>query len=147
MEPTTSLPCWLSGETPSGSRPWISSARNAYWVNVIPRITSPRRSEDFPCTEPVTRVIATHLGLSPGERRHQVKRLLEVASHDDEGVTVLLGDINEWFVAGRPLRWLHARFGHGPSVRSWPAAMPMFKLGESVPLVISPTRLPPLRTG
>jgi endonuclease/exonuclease/phosphatase family metal-dependent hydrolase len=74
------------------------------------------------------RVIATHLGLSPGERRHQVKRLLEAASHDDEGVTVLLGDINEWFVAGRPLRWLHARFGHGPSVRSWPAALPLFKL-------------------
>jgi endonuclease/exonuclease/phosphatase family metal-dependent hydrolase len=74
------------------------------------------------------RVIATHLGLSPGERRHQVRRLLEIASHDDAGVTVLLGDINEWFVAGRPLRWLHARFGHGASVRSWPAALPMFKL-------------------
>jgi endonuclease/exonuclease/phosphatase family metal-dependent hydrolase len=73
------------------------------------------------------RVIATHLGLLPGERRRQVQRILEVVSHD-ERVTVLLGDINEWFVAGRPLRWLHARFGRGAGGRTYPSWLPMFKL-------------------
>jgi endonuclease/exonuclease/phosphatase family metal-dependent hydrolase len=74
------------------------------------------------------RVIATHLGLAPRERRHQVRTLLERVSHDDEAVTVLLGDINEWFVYGRPLRWLHARFGRVPHVRTWPAFLPVFAL-------------------
>jgi endonuclease/exonuclease/phosphatase family metal-dependent hydrolase len=74
------------------------------------------------------RVIATHLGLLPSERRHQVQRILEVVSGDDEGLTVLLGDINEWLVYGRPLRWLHARFGHCIGKRSYPAWFPLFAL-------------------
>jgi endonuclease/exonuclease/phosphatase family metal-dependent hydrolase len=74
------------------------------------------------------RVIATHLGLSPSERRHQVQRILEVVAGDEDGVTVLLGDINEWFVHGRPLRWLHARFGHCKGQRSFPAWFPVFAL-------------------
>jgi endonuclease/exonuclease/phosphatase family metal-dependent hydrolase len=74
------------------------------------------------------RVIATHLGLLPSERRHQVQRILEVVSRDDEGLTVLLGDINEWLVSGRPLRWLHARFGHCKGKRSYPAWFPLFAL-------------------
>jgi endonuclease/exonuclease/phosphatase family metal-dependent hydrolase len=73
------------------------------------------------------RVIATHLGLLPSERRHQVQRILEVVSHS-ERVTVLLGDINEWFVAGRPLRWLHQRFGRGAGGRTYPSWLPVFKL-------------------
>jgi endonuclease/exonuclease/phosphatase family metal-dependent hydrolase len=74
------------------------------------------------------RVIATHLGLLPSERRHQVQRILEVVSGDDEGLTVLLGDINEWLVYGRPLRWLHTRFGHCKGKRSYPAWFPLFAL-------------------
>jgi endonuclease/exonuclease/phosphatase family metal-dependent hydrolase len=76
----------------------------------------------------ILRVVATHLGLKPHERRHQVRRLLESVSHDDRSITVLLGDINEWFVYGRPLRWLHARFGRMPHVRSWPSFLPIFAL-------------------
>jgi endonuclease/exonuclease/phosphatase family metal-dependent hydrolase len=41
---------------------------------------------------------------------------------------VLLGDINEWFLPGRPLRWLHARFGYGPPVRTFPAQFPLLSL-------------------
>lgn len=78
------------------------------------------------------RVIATHLGLLPRERREQVQRILERVEHDERSspvsVTVLLGDINEWLVFGRPLRWLHARFGHAPGGRSWPAWWPLFAL-------------------
>jgi endonuclease/exonuclease/phosphatase family metal-dependent hydrolase len=74
------------------------------------------------------RVIATHLGLLPSERRYQVQRILESVDEDDRTVTVLLGDINEWFVAARALRWLHARFGQGVGGRTYPSWMPMFKL-------------------
>jgi endonuclease/exonuclease/phosphatase family metal-dependent hydrolase len=74
------------------------------------------------------RVIATHLGLLPSERRYQVQRILEAVEEDDRTVTVLLGDINEWFVAARALRWLHARFGEGAGGRTYPSWLPMFKL-------------------
>jgi endonuclease/exonuclease/phosphatase family metal-dependent hydrolase len=74
------------------------------------------------------RVIATHLGLLPSERRYQVQRILESVDEDDQTVTVLLGDINEWFVAARALRWLHARFGRGGGGRTYPSWWPLFKL-------------------
>jgi endonuclease/exonuclease/phosphatase family metal-dependent hydrolase len=76
----------------------------------------------------VLRVIATHLGLLPSERRVQVRRILETVRDDHADVTVVLGDINEWFGVGRPLRWLHARFGRGGSVRSYPSWCPLFAL-------------------
>ena len=59
----------------------------------------------------VVRVIVTHLGLLPGERRTQVRRLLDILGSTRAEVVILLGDINEWFAVGRPLRWLHARLG------------------------------------
>jgi endonuclease/exonuclease/phosphatase family metal-dependent hydrolase len=74
------------------------------------------------------RVIATHLGLLPAERRYQVQRILELVEERQEDVTVLLGDINEWLIFGRPLRWLHARFGRGVSGRSYPARFPVLSL-------------------
>jgi len=74
------------------------------------------------------RVIATHLGLRPAERRFQVRRILEHVAGDEHSVTVLLGDFNEWFLVGRPLRWLHARFGRGAAVRTYPSRFPLFAL-------------------
>ncbi|HEY9445921.1 MAG TPA: endonuclease/exonuclease/phosphatase family protein, partial [Burkholderiales bacterium] len=51
------------------------------------------------------RVIVTHLGLRPIERRYQVKRMLHLL-HDipKEQSVIVLGDINEWLPLGRPLR-------------------------------------------
>ena len=78
------------------------------------------------------RVIATHLGLRPTERRYQVKRLIEVvraSAAGDEAATLLMGDINEWFALGRPLRWLHACFqGRAHGARTFPAGLPLFAL-------------------
>jgi endonuclease/exonuclease/phosphatase family metal-dependent hydrolase len=74
------------------------------------------------------RVVNTHLGLSPRERRAQVRQLVTGAGHDARRITALVGDINEWFMAGRPLRWLHKHFGWSPSVPSFPSRLPLLAL-------------------
>ena len=74
------------------------------------------------------RVVATHLGLRPGERRFQVKLILHHVMGDEQSVTVLMGDFNEWFLIGRPLRWLNRRFGQTKYVRTWPSQLPLFAL-------------------
>jgi endonuclease/exonuclease/phosphatase family metal-dependent hydrolase len=74
------------------------------------------------------RVLVTHLGLLPGERRTQVRRLLDLLGESRADVVVLCGDINEWFAVGRPLRWLHARLGRTAGVPTFPAAFPVFAL-------------------
>ena len=75
------------------------------------------------------RVIVTHLGLKPAERRFQVRKLLallkETPLHER---VVVLGDINEWLPLGRPLRWLHEIFGHSPWERTFPSRWPLFAL-------------------
>jgi len=76
------------------------------------------------------RVVVTHLGLLPGERRKQVRRLLDLLGDGGRRaeVVVLCGDINEWFAVGRPLRWLHARLGRTAGLPTFPAAFPVFAL-------------------
>ncbi|HEY6821369.1 MAG TPA: endonuclease/exonuclease/phosphatase family protein [Burkholderiales bacterium] len=75
------------------------------------------------------RVIVTHLGLKPAERRSQVRELLRLVRHTPLRERVLvLGDINEWMPLGRPLRWLHGLFGHSPAERSFPSRFPLFAL-------------------
>src|SRR5688500_15944336 len=75
------------------------------------------------------RVIVTHLGLWPAERRYQVKKILEMirATPAYERV-VVLGDINEWLPLGRPLRWMNALFGRCPAERSFPSRWPLVAL-------------------
>ena len=75
------------------------------------------------------RVIVTHLGLWPAERRYQVKRILEMLRETPicERV-VVLGDINEWLPLGRPLRWMNALFGRSPAERSFPSRWPIVAL-------------------
>ncbi|KPC54723.1 endonuclease/exonuclease/phosphatase family protein [Amantichitinum ursilacus] len=82
---------------------------------------------DIECHGHLLRVVATHLGLRPAERRNQVKRLLETFDTDTMPV-VLLGDLNEWFVWGRPLRWLTTRFQKTPSPLTFPSLRPVFAL-------------------
>ena len=80
-------------------------------------------------THHALRVLATHLGLRPGERREQVRRLLAAVEAQARHPTVLLGDLNEWYLWGRPLRWLHTHFREVPAApRTFPARRPMFSL-------------------
>lgn len=74
------------------------------------------------------RVMATHLGLRPYERRWQMRRLLGRLEAGPCMATVFMGDLNEWFLWGRPLRWLHAWFGATPAPATFPSALPMFAL-------------------
>jgi endonuclease/exonuclease/phosphatase family metal-dependent hydrolase len=76
------------------------------------------------------RLITTHLGLRPGERRQQVRRLIASLGRDAEpaAVTVLTGDINEWFLWGRPVRWLNRHFSRTRAPASFPARFPLLAL-------------------
>jgi endonuclease/exonuclease/phosphatase family metal-dependent hydrolase len=75
------------------------------------------------------RIIVTHLGLKPAERRYQVKKLLVLLKHTPVHERVIvLGDINEWLPLSRPLRWLHELLGHSPAERSFPSRWPLFAL-------------------
>jgi len=75
------------------------------------------------------RVVATHLGLSPGERRKQVRRLIaSFESHESAAISVLTGDLNEWFLWRRILRWLRAHFQPTPDLATFPSRFPVFAL-------------------
>jgi endonuclease/exonuclease/phosphatase family metal-dependent hydrolase len=75
------------------------------------------------------RVLATHLGLRPGERREQVRRILAAVERENPHPTLLMGDVNEWYLWGRPLRWLHSHFREAPAAPpTFPARRPMFAL-------------------
>jgi endonuclease/exonuclease/phosphatase family metal-dependent hydrolase len=75
------------------------------------------------------RVIVTHLGLPPAERRYQVKKLLLLIKQTPlQERVVVLGDINEWLPLGRPLRWMHALLGRSPAERSFPSRWPLLAL-------------------
>jgi len=74
------------------------------------------------------RIITTHLGLRPVERRYQVRALLAHLAREPDAMTVLLGDFNEWFLVGRPLRWLESYFGRGRALATFPSRYPLLAL-------------------
>jgi len=74
-------------------------------------------------------VVATHLGLSPGERRQQVQKIITFVKKSDQGdLLVLCGDMNEWLLWGRPLRWLHSLFLKPPHQKTFPSRCPFLAL-------------------
>lgn len=82
------------------------------------------------------RVVATHLGLRPWERREQARQLIRVLSSGSSDWSVLMGDLNEWFLWGRTLRALRKRFRRTPDRATYPARWPMFALDH---IWVSPT--------
>ena len=83
---------------------------------------------DIDCDGESIRVVATHLGLRPAERREQVERLLRLFSWKDGDRAILMGDLNEWFLWGRPLKHLHRYFQETPAIATFPARRPVFAL-------------------
>lgn len=80
------------------------------------------------CEGQQIRTMATHLGLSPGERRKQVRQILALLEAPAADICVLMGDLNEWFLWGRNLRWLRAHFQETPNYPTFPARWPVFAL-------------------
>ena len=108
-------------------------------INLCVERCEPRGAIDaeLDCGGTPMRVLATHLGLRPAERREQIQRLLHALEGDKPLPTILMGDINEWFLWGRPLRWLHAHFREVPAApRTFPAQRPVFALDR---IWVSPT--------
>jgi endonuclease/exonuclease/phosphatase family metal-dependent hydrolase len=73
------------------------------------------------------RVIATHLGLSLGERRSQARALLELIGQGGM-TTVALGDFNDWFWAGSVRRVLSRALPGRTRHRTFPALCPLLHL-------------------
>jgi endonuclease/exonuclease/phosphatase family metal-dependent hydrolase len=82
---------------------------------------------DIDCHGHPLRVVATHLGLRPAERREQIRTLLQAFGTRSMPM-ILLGDINEWFMWGRPLRMLETHFEEVPAPSTFPARWPVFAL-------------------
>jgi endonuclease/exonuclease/phosphatase family metal-dependent hydrolase len=75
------------------------------------------------------RVLVTHLGLRPRERREQVQHIAKVLGDTPADLPlILLGDMNEWLPIGRPLRWLHRLLEQAPAAASFPVWFPVFSL-------------------
>ena len=73
-------------------------------------------------------VAVTHLGLRPSERRDQVRRLCNYLVEKERTPLVLMGDFNEWFIWGRPLRQLKRHFGAIRSPATFPSRWPLLQL-------------------
>jgi endonuclease/exonuclease/phosphatase family metal-dependent hydrolase len=74
------------------------------------------------------RVIATHLGLGPGERRRQVERIAHTLNDGTDLPTVIMGDFN---IFGRQRKLLHklgAPVARKDCPASFPARMPLLGL-------------------
>lgn len=74
------------------------------------------------------RVVVTHLGLLPAERRFQVRKLIVALSQQRTRTVILLSDFNEWLPTGRSLRWIHTHLGKTALVRTFPSRFPIFAL-------------------
>ena len=134
------FPSWQRGSAQFGNGlltrfPIVSIA--AITLDVERR--EPRSAIDaiLDCRGTRLRVIATHLGLRSFERRDQIVRLLRVIRAGPALPTVLLGDLNEWFLRRRALSWLHAHFGETPARSTFPSLLPVLALDR---IWIAPAR-------
>jgi endonuclease/exonuclease/phosphatase family metal-dependent hydrolase len=73
------------------------------------------------------RVVATHLGLSFGERRNQAAALLELTGNATI-TTVVLGDFNDWLWAGSVRKVLSRALPGRTRHRTFPSICPLLRL-------------------
>lgn len=76
------------------------------------------------------RVIATHLGLSLGERRIQTNALATLVAEDLEIPTILLGDLNEWRRRARRAWHFAQMLETAEQPRSFPSRWPVLPLDQ-----------------
>jgi endonuclease/exonuclease/phosphatase family metal-dependent hydrolase len=71
-------------------------------------------------------VVATHLGLSIGERRRQARALVELSAGDTPAVVI--GDFNDWFWPGSVRAVLTGTLRGRTRFRTFPSAFPLLRL-------------------
>jgi endonuclease/exonuclease/phosphatase family metal-dependent hydrolase len=81
-----------------------------------------------PVADARVRIMVTHLGLRRRERRAQLASLVARLRRRSADLDVLLGDLNEWWPGGRPMRQLHAVVGRTRRLRTYPAWLPLLSL-------------------
>jgi endonuclease/exonuclease/phosphatase family metal-dependent hydrolase len=74
------------------------------------------------------RVIATHLGLGPGERKRQVERIAHALGEHGELPTLIMGDFNIFGPERKLLHRLGAPIARRDCPASFPARMPLLGL-------------------
>lgn len=72
----------------------------------------------------VARLATTHLGLWPGARRGQARRLLAELQSEDDTPVVVAGDFNEWLPISGCLGVLGRELACPPSAATFPAHKP-----------------------
>jgi len=99
-------------------------------IDLSTRGREPRNAIDatLDCDGIPLRLIATHLGLQPSERREQSVRLIAAAKQRPDVTTILLGDINDWTLPRHTLRALHAHFGKSRARATYPSLFPTLAL-------------------
>jgi endonuclease/exonuclease/phosphatase family metal-dependent hydrolase len=105
--------------------------KNVQRLDLSVRRREPRGALDaeIECRNKTIRIIVSHLGLGPFERRHQMKNLLAAIDTRQTEPCVLLIDHNEWLPCGPVIRWCNDRFCETRrAVKTFPAAFPMFAL-------------------
>ncbi len=106
---------------------WPMRSTEVHDISFLER--EPRRAIEAEIVTPRggLRVIATHLGLSLRERNSQLQTLLGLVGKT-EGLTVLLGDFNDWIWAGS-IRNALARVLPGRTrQRTFPSIFPLLRL-------------------
>jgi endonuclease/exonuclease/phosphatase family metal-dependent hydrolase len=102
--------------------------RNAEIHDISYQEREPRRAIRCEIVAPFgsLRVIATHLGLSMGERRDQARALLGLVGNTSL-TTVVLGDFNDWFWVGSVRKVLAKQLPARSRQRTFPSVCPMFR--------------------
>ena len=82
-------------------------------------------------------VLAAHLGLRVGERRFQVRQILEYLESVRNSLFVVLGDFNDWLPGRSVVHVLDRRLGKLPRAASFPGRWPFLALDR---IWVHPTR-------
>jgi endonuclease/exonuclease/phosphatase family metal-dependent hydrolase len=73
-------------------------------------------------------VLGTHLGLRVGERRFQVRQILDDLALFDQTLSIVMGDFNDWLPGRSVVHVLDERFGRPPTPPSFPVFWPVRSL-------------------
>ncbi len=83
---------------------------------------------DIRVADRTVRVVSTHFGLRPMERKRQAERLLQILPEHPADPLIVMGDMNGWVPGSPVMRRLQDRLGEPAVVRTFPAPFPILPL-------------------